>query len=68
MIVMTEKEFSSPTQVAARLGVSTATILRWIRERKLTATRPGREWRIHEEDLQQFLKEKSNQLPEEPEK
>jgi excisionase family DNA binding protein len=27
----------------------------WIRDRKLTAIRIGREWRVREEDIQEFI-------------
>lgn len=45
----------SPRDAADLLEVSTATVLRWIREGKLNAVRVGRRYRISEDSINQFL-------------
>ena len=59
-MIVTER-YSNPTEIAARLGKATATVLRWIRDGRLKATRPGREWLVEEKDFQEFLQRRSNQ-------
>jgi excisionase family DNA binding protein len=44
-----------PEHVAHRLGVSTETIRRLIRRRKLKATRLGRVWRVSEAQLAAYV-------------
>jgi excisionase family DNA binding protein len=47
----------SPADVAAELGVSKDTVLRWIRDGKLPAARLGyRTLRIRRQDLDAFLR------------
>jgi len=46
-------------EVAKRLRVSERSIFRYIHSGKLKASKIGY-WRIKEEDLQQFMKDKSN--------
>mgnify|MGYP003623243750 CR=1 FL=1 len=41
-------------QVADRYSVPLPTVWRWIREKKLVAIRPGKEYRIREADLLAF--------------
>lgn len=43
-------------QVAQRYGVKTLTVWDWIRKKKLTAIRLGRDYRIRQEDLEAFEK------------
>lgn len=43
------------TEVAAILKVHRETILRWIAEGKINAFKVGKEWRIDEKDLQEFI-------------
>lgn len=43
-------------QVARRYGVKTLTVWDWIRKKKLTAIRLGRDYRIRQEDLEAFEK------------
>jgi excisionase family DNA binding protein len=42
-------------EAAERLGVSVYTVRRWIKDGKLKAFRPGKEYRIREADLEEFL-------------
>jgi len=51
----------SPAQVAERLQVSTETIRRLCRERQLKAIRIGRQWRIREQDLEEYLDRNSRE-------
>lgn len=41
-------------QVAQRYGVKTLTVWDWIRKKKLTAIKLGRDYRIRKEDLDTF--------------
>jgi excisionase family DNA binding protein len=50
-----EKDIYTVPEVARRLQVTDKTVRAWISERKLTAIRVGREWRIREEDVQAFI-------------
>ena len=42
-------------EAAERLGVSVYTVRRWIKDGRLKAFRPGKEYRIREADLEEFL-------------
>jgi excisionase family DNA binding protein len=50
-----EKDIYTVSEVARRLMVTTKTVRAWIAARKLTAFLVGREWRIREQDIQQFI-------------
>jgi excisionase family DNA binding protein len=47
--------FLTPQEVSSLLRVSVYTIRRWIKEGTLPAFKVGRGWRIHEDDLNQWL-------------
>ena len=51
-----EERFLSLEDVADRLQVSDQTVRRWIKSGKLTAYKPGLEYRIREADLEEFLR------------
>ena len=46
----------SPQEAGERLGVSVYTVRRWIKEGKLRAFRPGKEYRVREADLEEFFR------------
>jgi excisionase family DNA binding protein len=50
-----EDQFLSLEDVAERLQVSDRTVRRWVKDGKLDAYKPGREWRIRPSDLEDFL-------------
>ena len=50
-----EKSILTVPEVAKRLRVTQKTVRTWISERRLTAIRIGREWRLREEDIQEFI-------------
>jgi excisionase family DNA binding protein len=50
------EELLSPQEAADRLGVSVYTVRRWIKDGKLRAFRPGKEYRLREHDLEEFLR------------
>lgn len=58
---MTEKKIKesllTPEEVAAHTNVSTVTVGRWLREGKLKGVKAGRQWRVRERDLEDFLQE-----------
>jgi excisionase family DNA binding protein len=49
------REIMTPNQVAEYLQLTTDTVYRLIREKKLAATQVGRSYRIPREDLEKFL-------------
>jgi excisionase family DNA binding protein len=55
-VAASEEQFLSLEDVAARLQVSDQTVRRWIKSGKLTAYKPGLEYRIREADLEEFLR------------
>jgi excisionase family DNA binding protein len=46
--------------VADECQVSTKTVRRWIEDGELVAYKLGRQWRISEQDLKHFLRERWN--------
>jgi excisionase family DNA binding protein len=50
------EEFLSPQQAGDQLGVSVYTVRRWIQEGRIPAYKPGKEYRIRERDLEEFLR------------
>jgi excisionase family DNA binding protein len=50
------EEFLSPQEVGDRIGVSVYTVRRWIHEGRLQALKPGKEYRVRESDLEEFLR------------
>ena len=57
-------EWLSVEDIAEELHVTIDTVRGWIREKKLVAYRPGREYRIKREDLNRFLEESRTQKDE----
>jgi excisionase family DNA binding protein len=56
-----KKDLLGPEEVAEYLGVGLVTIYRWCREGRLPCLKIGKHWRIHQKDLQDFLRH--NQPP-----
>jgi excisionase family DNA binding protein len=56
VVITTLEELLSPEEASQRLGVSVYTVRRWIKEGKLRAFRPGKEYRIREADLEEFFR------------
>lgn len=54
------RDFMTPEQVAEYLQLNTDTVYRLIRENRLAASQIGRAYRIHREDLENFLLANSN--------
>lgn len=52
---MAGEEYLTVRQVAERVGVSTDTVARWCRQRRLPATKPGRDWRIEPAGVEALL-------------
>jgi excisionase family DNA binding protein len=48
-------------EVAQRLGVSRATVLRWLRSEQMKGLKAGRSWRVSDKDLQAYLRRSWNQ-------
>ena len=51
-----KKDLLGPEEVAEYLGVGLVTIYRWCREGRLPCLKLGKHWRIHQEDLEDFLR------------
>jgi excisionase family DNA binding protein len=51
-----EERLLTPEQVAERLSVSRHTVMKWLREGKLTGQKlGGKIWRVHPDDVQAFI-------------
>lgn len=55
-MITANEELLSPEQVGERLGVSVYTVRRWIKDGRLRAFKPGKEYRIQVRDLEEFLR------------
>jgi excisionase family DNA binding protein len=53
--VRATSKFLSPQEVGEQLGVDVQTVRRWIHDGRLRAFKPGKEYRIREADLEEFL-------------
>jgi excisionase family DNA binding protein len=53
-------QWLSVDDIAHELGVHPDTVRGWIRERKLRATKLGRDYRIRREDLDKFISDRTN--------
>ena len=51
-------ELCTCDQVAERYGVKTLTVWDWIRKKKLPAIKLGRDYRIRQEDIEAFERER----------
>lgn len=56
---MSEKEFYTAKELAAKLSVNIMTIYRYIKAKKLKAYKIGKEFRIEKEEFQELLKKTS---------
>jgi excisionase family DNA binding protein len=56
VVITANEELLSPEQAGERLGVSVYTVRRWIKEGRLRAFKPGKEYRIRASDLEEFLR------------
>lgn len=64
-MTVAEVELLTIRQVARRLKCSTRTVLRWIYDGKVPATKPGGDrmgWRVRADDLEDFI-ERGNTVP-----
>jgi excisionase family DNA binding protein len=55
-----EKEVFNPEEAAQWLRVSPQTVYRLLRSGKLPGKKIGQQWRIHKEDLVDYLRGKKN--------
>lgn len=51
--------FLSPAEAASRVQVDARTLQRWCKAGRLPAVRVGRQWRIAERDLIEFVEEET---------
>jgi excisionase family DNA binding protein len=63
MAIMQE-QYWTPKEVADRFKVSEETVRRYIRQKKLQAIRFGDQLRILDSSLQEFIKKRENNQPE----
>lgn len=56
---MKEKDFYTAQELASKLGVNVMTIYRYIKAKRLTAYKIGKEFRIDEIEFKTFLKKVS---------
>jgi excisionase family DNA binding protein len=55
VVATNTEELLSLPEAAERLGVSIYTVRRWIKDGRLRAFKPGKEYRVREADLEEFL-------------
>lgn len=70
---MTQKELMSVAEVSKYIGVSKDKVLYWINTKKLVASNVGEgksrpRWKIRIDDVEVFLKNRSNRMKHEPSK
>jgi excisionase family DNA binding protein len=56
--IMTDERIFTLDQVCQRLGFHRQTVIKFITEGELTASKLGREYRIRESDLDDFMRRK----------
>ena len=49
-------------EVAERLQHSVRTVREWLRVRKLRGVKTGRDWRVREQDLEEFIQSRLSQV------
>jgi excisionase family DNA binding protein len=59
MAVTYQERYWTPEQVAERFKVSSETIRRMIRQKRLTAIKFGSTWRISETAIQQYIEQQN---------
>ncbi len=57
---MSEDKLLTPPQVAQHLQVNERTVTQWLRRGHLRGFKIGKEWRISERDLKNFLEQSAN--------
>lgn len=65
-----EEKLWTPEEIANHLKVNKVTVLRWLRSGKLTGQRAGRQWRVKDSVLSDFLtvkKEEDSEVSEDRE-
>ncbi len=57
---MSEDRLLTPPQVAKHLQVNERTVTQWLRQGHLRGFKIGKEWRVSERDLDNFLEQSAN--------
>ena len=57
---MSEEKLLTPPQVAKHLQVNERTVTQWLRQGHLRGFKIGKEWRVSERDLDNFLEQSAN--------
>ncbi len=57
---MSEDKLLTPPQVAKHLQVNERTVTQWLRQGHLRGFKIGKEWRVSERDLDNFLEQSAN--------
>ncbi len=57
---MSEDRLLTPPQVAKHLQVNERTVTQWLRQCHLRGFKIGKEWRVSERDLDNFLEQSAN--------
>lgn len=55
---METEKYYSIAEVSKLLKVAYLTVYRWVRAKKLTAYKAGKQYRVKKDDLDNFMKEK----------
>ncbi|MHB1456482.1 MAG: helix-turn-helix domain-containing protein [Armatimonadota bacterium] len=53
---MVQERLMTPEETAERLSMKPRTIREWLRNGKLRGVKAGKNWRVREEDLNEFIR------------
>ena len=57
------EEILEVDDIARKLKICRATVLRWCREGLMPAAKIGKEWRIDARDFEEWFRQRKNQAP-----
>jgi excisionase family DNA binding protein len=55
------KEYYSAQEIAEKYNLKSRTVLSWIRQGKLKGVKLGDLWRVHKDDLGEFIKDSNKE-------
>jgi excisionase family DNA binding protein len=58
---MDEERYWSPREIAEKLHVNVSTVTRWITSGQLKAIRAGKQWRVADSAIREFVERQEDQ-------